>query len=91
MATQHTTKSTGPALFGLTLLILLGDALDEAAVQLSHLFCALASELLDALPSIILTVCHALEAYTPDYERLFVCFQMFVSSKPLLHYIVGAV
>lgn len=91
MATQHIPKSTGPALFGLTLLILVGDALDEAALQLSHLFCALASELLNALPSIILTIWQILEADTPDHERLFVCFQMLVSSWPLLHYVVGGV
>jgi hypothetical protein len=85
-------RSTGPpALFGLGLLILPGDLLDECAVQLGHLFCALAGEFLNVLPSIVLAACQALEVYALDHERLFVCFQMLVSSWPVLHFIVGLI
>jgi len=94
MATRHTPSqsltSKGPALFGLALLMLFGDLLQETAVQSSHLLCTIAGELLKILPSVILVICHALETYVLDYERLFVCFQMFASFWTLLRFLVGA-
>jgi hypothetical protein len=91
MTTQHTSKPTGPALFGLVLVTFLGDAPNESAVSLSHLVCTLAGELFHVLPFILLTVCQALEAYALDHELLVACFHLLVSSWPLLHYIFGAV
>jgi hypothetical protein len=79
MATQHppsqSPKSTGPALF----VILFGDLLDEAAIQLSQLLCTAAGELLKVLPSITLTACQALEACPLHHEWLFGRVQMLVS------------
>jgi hypothetical protein len=91
MTTQHTPRSTGPALFGLMLVTFLGDAPDEGAVSLSHLVCTLAGELFHVLPCVLLTVCQALEAYSLDHEPLVACFHLLVSSRPLLHYIFRAV
>lgn len=94
MLKQHTTsrapKSTEPALFGLALM-LFGDLLEQAAVQLSHLHCMVAGGVLKLLPAIFLALCQALETYAFEHEGLFVCFQKLVSCWQLLHLIVGKV
>lgn len=85
MATRHTpsssTKSTESVLFGFALLLLFKPALNEFALQLSHLLCAVAGDLFRVLPSILLVAL--------DPQRLSVCVRMLASFWPL-HFLVGA-
>jgi hypothetical protein len=68
----------------------LGDALGEAAAQFGHLICALTCELLQFAPSILLADCEALGSYILAHQHLFLCVEILLSFRQLLHFLSGA-
>jgi hypothetical protein len=90
MATQDTifrsSKSALPCFTGFALLSLCVNALDAAA-QFSHLSCALAGELFEVLPSIMLAGLQAFETYALDHAQFLAICHMLVCAWPLLHFV----
>jgi hypothetical protein len=94
MATQNTTSQAAKlmltAVFRLVPVILSGDPLSKAAVQLNHLVCALTCALLKFAPSIVWAGCHILGSYILAHQQLFPCVQTLLSLNRLLHFLCGA-
>jgi hypothetical protein len=85
---SRTLKPTGQALLGLGFLILSGHLLDKAAIRSGQLFCSLAANLLNQLPSLLLTGCRGFEASALGRQGLLVCFRILAFTGPLLHSIL---
>jgi hypothetical protein len=94
MAIQNTTsqaaKSHLPALIGFGLLLLRGNALDQAAAHLCHLICTLTGELFKFAPSAILAGCQVLVTYFFAHQQLFLGVQTLLSFWQVLHRIFSA-
>jgi hypothetical protein len=89
MATRNTifrnSQPISPAVCGFVLFSLCVNAVDAAAAQLSHLLCALTGEVFKVLPSIMLLVFQAFEAYAFDDARFPAICRVLVWAWPLLH------
>ena len=80
----------GSALLGLGPFLLFWR-LDVTASQVSHIFCAIAREVLGVLPSVVLAAWQASQAHAVDHFRVVECLlQMLVSCRALLFALVGA-
>ena len=83
MATQNTLspipKATTPALFSFALPFLCAGPLEQASLHFDGLLCALASELLKYLPSILVEAGQRLGSYALDHVQLFGCVESLVS------------
>jgi hypothetical protein len=96
MERQHTHSPNfksiaGTALAGLGILVLLGN-LDWALAQLRNRCCATAGDALGVLPCLILTACHAMQAYVFDYHGLLGwLIQLLLSIWPLLRVVGEAI
>lgn len=94
MATQNTiflsSRSISPALSGFAILSLCANALDAAVAQFSHLSCALAGELFEVLPSIMLAALQAFETCALDHAQFLAICHMLVCAWPLLHFVFRA-
>jgi hypothetical protein len=75
MATQNILsrfpKGTTPALFSFALPFLCAGPLEQASLHFDGLLCALASELLKYLPSILMEAGQRLGSYALDHVQLF--------------------
>lgn len=92
MATQNTLsrfpKAATPELFSFALPFLSG-ALEQASVHFDGLLCALASELLKYLPSMLMEAGQRLGAYALDHVQLFTCVESLVSLCSFLRLLTG--
>lgn len=94
MATRNTNfqgpKSISSAFSGFAILSLCVNALDLAAAQFSHLSCALAGELFEVLPSIMLAGLQALETYALAHAQFLAICHMLVCAWPLANFVFRA-
>jgi hypothetical protein len=91
MATQNTIQQSLKSVVpGLALLLACANPLDEAAVQFSHLLCALTGELFQLLPGILTGTVQFLGAYALDHGQLFAYLGNLASGWSLLRLLLGA-
>jgi hypothetical protein len=95
MATQYTVsrfpKGTRPALFSFALPFLCAGPLEQASLRFDGLLCALASELLKYLPSILVEAGQRLGSYALDHLQLFGCVESLVSFYSVVRLLAGVV
>jgi hypothetical protein len=94
MATPYTLSPTPeaatPALFSFALLCLCAGLLEEASLHFDHPLCALASEVLKYVPSIILELGQTLGSYVLDHAQIFGCFETLLTFWSMLPLVAGA-
>lgn len=90
ITTQGST-AIGPSLLGIAFVGFAADLQDKAAVAICRMVCAMASELLQTLPSLLLATLRALDSLALDHSPVFVCAQFLISAAALLHSLVGLV
>lgn len=83
MATQNTLsrfpKAATPAIFSFALPFLCAGPLEQAAVHFDGLLCALASEVLKYLPSMLVEASQRLGNYPLDHVQLVGCVESLLS------------
>lgn len=93
MATQNTlfrtSKATTPALLGFALPFLHAGPVEQASLHFDDLLCAVASEVLKYVPSIILTVGQAAGSYALDHVQFFQCLETLVTFGGVLRLLTG--
>lgn len=82
-------KGTAPALFSFALPFLYAGPLEQALLHFDGLLCALASEVLKYLPSILVEAGQQLGSYALDHVQLVGCVESLVSLCSVLRLVVN--